>query len=154
MNLKSKIIEAYRNGNDLKYISKSLNIPHKELSELLINLKESNRHKRTFTDEFKKIIAERDMSGVSRRKISTELKINASTVKKACEQFGQPLKEKVDKDRVYERIDGEFDMSECPSCSSIKVNEVDDNTIYCKKCGDEHIFKKDHILKINWEYLE
>ena len=152
--LESKVIEMYREGNKLEYIIESLNITYKKVKQILINFKESNRHKRTFTDEFKKIIAERDMNGISRRQISLELEINANTIKKACEKFGQTFKERASSDNEFTRIDGEFDMSECVSCKSKNVNEVDDNTIYCMDCGSEFVFKKGYVLKVNWEYLD
>lgn len=152
--LEDTVIEMYRDGNEIKYIIESLNITHKRVKQILIGMKESNRHKRTFTDEFKKIIAERDMNGISRRQISLELEINANTVRKACEKFGQTFKERASSDNEFTRIDGKFDLSECPSCKSKDVNEVEDNTIYCMSCGDEFIIKKDHALKINWEYVE
>lgn len=149
-----KILEAYRDGSDLGYIIESLNTTHKRIKEILIRYKEHNREKRTFTEEFKRLIAERDINGVARRQIAEELEINVNTVKKACEQFGQAFKEKATSDQTYTRIDGEFDLKSCPSCGSKKVNVVEDNATYCKSCGSEHIIKKDHALKINWEYLD
>lgn len=152
--LEDKVIEMYRNGNEVEYIIESLNITYKRVKQILIGLKESSRYKRTFTDEFKKIIAERDMNGISRRQISLELEINANTVKKACEKFGQTLKERASSDNEFTRIDGKFNLSECPLCKSKDVNKVDDNTIYCMSCGNEFIINKDHVLKVNWEYVE
>lgn len=152
--IEEKVVKAYRSGSEMGYIIESLNITYKRVKQILLNLKESNRHKRTFTDEFKRIIAERDMNGISRRQISLELEINANTVKRACEQFGQTFKDKATSDNQYTRLDGEFDMSECPTCKSKNVNEVDDNTTYCLECGGEHIFKKDHVLRVNWEFVE
>lgn len=152
--LESKVIEMYRGGNKLEYIIESLNITYKKVKQILINFKESNRYKRTFTDEFKKVIAERDMNGISRRQISLELEINANTVKRACEAFGQSLKGRVTSDNEYTKIDNVSDMSKCLLCGSKDLNEVDLNTYYCMKCGNEFIFKGDHALKVNWEYLD
>lgn len=161
--LEERIIEAYRDGSELGYIVESFNIPYKRVKSILINLKESSRYKRTFTDEFKTIIAERDANGVSRRQISLELEINANTVKRACEQFGNSLKGRAVSDNEFTRIDGAKDMTVCPSCKSSKVNEVDVKTIYCMSCGDEFVFKSEKIdkdnynhyaLKVNWEYLD
>lgn len=152
--MKSEIISEYKMGRSINQIAKKLDIRHEYIEEFLIDLKESNRYRRTFTDDFKKIIAERDSNGVTRKQISVELGINPNTVKKACEQFGQPLKEKVDSHEMYDRVDGEFSGKECISCNSSKVNEVDENTIYCKNCGDEYIIKSDHALRVIWEYLD
>src|SRR5690606_11006195 len=116
--------------NKLEYIIESLNITYKKVKQILINFKESNRYKRTFTDEFKKVIAERDMNGISRRQISLELEINANTVKRACEAFGQSLKGRVTSDNEYTKIDNVSDMSKCLLCGSKDLNEVDLNTYY------------------------
>ena len=153
-NLEDRIINLYRDGSDIGYIVESLNVPYEKIKKTLIDLKESSRYKRTFTDEFKKIIAERDINGVSRRQISIELEINANTVKRACEAFGQSMKDRVDSDNEYTRIDGNLDKSICLSCNSSKVREVEQNVIYCMNCGNEYIFKDDHVLKVNWEYFD
>jgi transposase-like protein len=152
--LEQKILNAYQDGSDLNYIIQQFNTTHQNVKNILINLKENSRFKRTFTDEFKVMIAERDVNGVARRQIAQELEINVNTVKKACEQFGQAFKDKASSENEYTRIDGDFNMSKCPSCKSSKVNEVEEDTTYCKNCGSEHIIKKDHALKINWEFLE
>lgn len=152
--LEQKVIDAYRDGSEIGYIIESFNISHKRVKSILLNLKESSRHKRTFTDDFKKIIAERDMNGISRRQISLELEINANTVKRACEAFGQSLKGRATSNNEYTKIDNVSDMSKCLSCGSKDFNEVDLNTYYCMKCGNEFIFKGDHALKVNWEYLD
>jgi predicted RNA-binding Zn-ribbon protein involved in translation (DUF1610 family)/DNA-binding transcriptional regulator YiaG len=152
--IRDDILEAYQDGNDLGYIIVKFNITHKRVTDILHTYKEQSRIKRTFTDEFKKVIADRDASGVSRRQIATELNINPNTVKKACEQFGQANKEKATSDNEYTRIDGKFGSDKCIGCESKNVNEVDLGTVYCKDCGEEYIIKSDHALKINWEYLD
>ena len=149
-----KILQAYRNGSDLGYIVESFNVTHKQIKKILISYKEQNHVKRTFTEEFKKLIAERDMNGVARRQIANELDINVNTVKKACEQFGQSFKERASSENEFTKIEGEFSKDSCPSCSSKNVNEVEEDTIYCMDCGNEFIIKEDHILKVNWEYIE
>jgi hypothetical protein len=149
-----KILKSYQDGTDLGYMVEKLNIPYKVIEKFLIEYKDKNRLPKSFTEEFKMVIAERDMNGVSRRQISKELGINANTVKKACEEFGQSNKEKASSQNEYTTIEGEFPLTVCPSCNSNKVNTVDDNTTYCKNCGSEHIHHKTYALKINWEYIE
>jgi transposase-like protein len=149
-----KILELYQDGMDIGLMVEKLNVPHRLIKNVLVAYKDANRLKKSFTDEFKMLIAERDMNGVSRRQIAQELEINANTVKKACEQFGQTHKEKATSENEYTRIEGEFPLTVCPSCKSDKVNVVEDNTTYCKSCGSEHIHNEDHALKINWEYVE
>lgn len=151
--MKEEILEAYMDGKELTTITEKFNTTYTNVKNILITYKEDNRNKRTFTDDFKKTIAERDINGVPRSAIASELDINVNTVKKACEKFGQSLKDRATSANEFTRIDGSFNLGECPSCSSKKVNEVDDDTIYCKDCGNEHIIKDSHVLKVNWEYL-
>ena len=151
---RQKILDAYADGSDLGLIVESFNITYKQVVAELLSFKEESRFKKTFTDEFKNIIAQRDINGVSRSDIAKELQINANTVKKACEQFGNSLKGKAKSENEYARIDGVFPLDKCPSCGSKQVNLVDDKTTYCKKCGSEHIHKKDHVLKLAWEHLK
>lgn len=152
--LRQKILDAYADGSALGLIIESFNITHKQLVSELLSYKEESRYKKTFTDEFKTIIAQRDINGVSRSDIAKELQINANTVKKACEQFGNSLKGRAKSDNEFTRIDGVFPLDKCPSCGSKKVNLVDEKTTYCKECGSEHIHEKDHVLKLAWEYLK
>jgi transposase-like protein/DNA-directed RNA polymerase subunit RPC12/RpoP len=152
--IEQKVIEAYSEGSPISLIASSFKISDELILDILKRFKEENRYKKTFTDKFKKIIAQRDMNGVARSTIANELDINANTVKKSCEQFGQAIKEKSLSEKAFTRIDGEFDLKSCPSCGSKRVNLVDDNTTYCMTCGSEHIHNEDHVLKINFEYLE
>jgi len=149
-----KILTAYAEGSPIEFISDSFQISSSDVLNVLNTYKENSRYKKTFTDEFKKIIAERDINGVPRMVIAKELGINPTTVKKSCMQFGQSLKEKVTSDKVFTKIEGDFDINSCPSCSSKRVNLVEENTTYCMTCGNEHIFKKGYVLKLNFEYLE
>lgn len=163
--LEQKVIIAYTDGSPIPLIAESFKISKELVRDILLKYKEENTLKKSFTVEFRKMIAQRDIGGIARSSIAKELDINPNTVKKACEDFGQAIKEKAVSDRAFTRINGDFDMNECPSCNSKKVNEVDDNTIYCKKCGSEHIIHKSYedkdgvlhngyALKVNFEYLE
>lgn len=164
--MKDNILESYADGNLVSMIAENHNISEKEVIDILIEFKNESKHKKTFTDEFKTMIATRDMNGASRSSISTELGININTVRKACEQFGQATKEKAVSDNLYTRVDGEFSVNTCPSCGSRRNNLVDENTTFCMDCSMEHEYnfgKKDedgnwiekpYILKVNFEYLE
>ncbi|QPK89697.1 hypothetical protein IEN91_04410 [Bacillus velezensis] len=158
MDKKQKVINAYADGSPLSVISTSFNITYDEVITILREFKEESRHKKTFTDEFKIIIAERDMNGgkdVTRSSIAKELAINSNTVKKSCEQFGMALKEaRATSENEFVHIEGTFDLSTCPSCQDRRVNKVDEDTIYCMSCGNEHIIKENHALRVAWEHLE
>jgi transposase-like protein len=157
--LEQKVLEAYADGSPIELIITSFNITHEQVTDILHTYKEQSRFKRTFTDEFKKMISERDINNVARRTIATELGINVNTVKRACEQFGQALKEKASSDNAYTVVDVD-NLEVCPSCKSKRVNEIDSmadqiNTtgIYCMACGDEHFELNGKFYKVNFEYL-
>ncbi|AKQ08492.1 hypothetical protein PQE66_gp177 [Bacillus phage PBC2] len=163
MQEEKRILGAYADGSQIKYIAKCFDLTEDGVLEVLHNFKEKSRHKKSFTDEFKAIVAQRDLK-FSRRQISQELGINVATVKKACEQFGNSIKAKASSDNLYTLVEGVHDLKSCPSCKSDKVNRIESiaeglnaNTsgIYCKNCGDEHfILGEDSVYKVNFEYLE
>lgn len=148
------ILGAYADGSELALMITSFNVTHRYITDILHRYKEDNREKKSFTKEFKKMVAQRDMNGITRNAIAKELGINPNTVKKFCEQFGQAMKEKATSNNEYTRIDGDFPITVCPSCDAKKPNIIDERTTYCKKCGNEHIHMEDHALKVNFEYLE
>lgn len=149
-----EFLRLYKNGNDLNIIIRSLNLTKEESLEILKIFKEKNRFKNTFTEDFKKVIAERDSFGISRNQISYELGLSINTIRKACEKYGQKIKEKASSENLFTKIDGNFEMSVCPSCKSKNVNKVDDITTYCKDCGNEHEYHDEYVLRLNWEYLD
>ena len=151
---KQYILEAYADGSSMSYLAESFDITEEEVKAILITYKEESRFKKSFTDEFRKMIAERDINGVTRNAIAKELELNVNTVKKSCEAFGQAVKGKATSDNAFTRIDGEFIMGACLSCGSKKNNVVDDNTTYCMSCDSEFEYYDGYVLKINYEYLE
>lgn len=152
--IRQMILEAYAEGSPLSLIAESFKIREESVKGILLDYKEQNRFKRTFTDEFRTVIAERDINGVARSTIASELKLNINTIKKSCEKFGQSLKDKATSDKAFTRIDGEFSMSTCPSCGSKKNNIVDDNATYCMSCDSEHEYYDSYVMKVNFEYIE
>jgi hypothetical protein len=155
--LRQKVLDAYADGSPLSLIIESFNITYKQVEKILLDYKEDSKYKKSFTDDFKAMVAERDMNGgreITRSSIAKELQINPNTVKRACEQFGQSLKDKAVNEKAFTKLFGVFTKSICPACDSKKVNQLEDNTVYCMKCDSEHVFKDDHVLKVNFEYLD
>lgn len=152
--LQERIIAAYADGSPVEVIAESFNLTHELVLKELHDFRDQRRNKRAFSNAFKKMIAERDLSGEARSAIAKDLGVNINTVKKSCEEFGQTLKERATSDNFYTRIEGEFPTTECVSCKSKDYNLVEDNTYYCFKCGKEHIHNDDHVLQVNWEYLD
>lgn len=154
VSLKERALDMYSEGTSISTIAESLSIDKEDLYIILSDYRKECKHKNSFSDEFKKIISFRDVSGVSRRKISEELGINQSTVKKACIKFGNAFKNKAKSEYEFTELKGVFDMNECPSCKSKKINFVEENNTYCLDCGDEFVYKEECTMKVNWEYLD
>lgn len=160
LELEKRILDAYRDGTHLSYMQECFFISEEEIKAVLINYKKRNRYQRTFTDEFKKLIAERDINDIPRRQIALELGISINTVKRACEQFGQTVKEKTSSDNAYTIIEDVHNLDRCPKCKSMRVNEIESmagnvNTtgIFCMECGEEHFIMDGKIYRVNWEYI-
>lgn len=154
-NLKELVLSDYEKGFSLTYIALVNGIEVEDILSTLKDYKEESSLKNGLTTEFKKLIAKRDIhDGVSRISISRELGVNSNTVKKACEKYGRALKESGGNGQEHTKIEGNFVKTVCPSCSSKKVNQVDKDTIFCKQCGDEHIFKEGYVLRINFEFFD
>lgn len=180
MKLRGKVINAYAEGSEIKFIAECFNLTEEQVVQELRNFKEESRFKRTFTDEFRIMVAERDMRKISRTKIAEELQINVATVKTACEKFGNALKEVASNDNVYTIVEGVESIKTCPNCGNKKVNEIETafgnsvvDGIYCMECGDEHFivhnyeeikdeddnvvgqkFISTDVYRVNFEYLE
>lgn len=149
------ILEDYSDGKAIEMIAEGNGLDIEQILSVLIDYKEASRFKKTFNDDFKKLIAQRDINGVSRSEISRELQISAVTVKKSCTEFGQAVKEKSTSENEYTRMDGEFELSNCPSCGSAKNNLVDElNTTYCMECNSEHEYYEGYVMKVNFEYID
>lgn len=149
-----EFVLLYEDGLSIGSISEHFGIKEEEVYDCLEQLKSIHKQGRGFDDDFKKIVAMRDKSEVSRRQLSAELSINIATVKKACEKFGQSVKSKDAFENYYKELDKHYDLTSCPECNSKKMNEVDDNTYYCFDCGNEFFNKEDKTYCINWEYID
>ena len=149
-----KIIEAYMNGMEIDAIAEGCQLAPGDVLDRLRHHKEQSIHKRTFSDAFKRMIAERDLSGVARASIAKELGLNISTVKKSCELFGQNYKERAVSENMYTRIEGNAANDRCVKCESRHYNEVEEHTYFCFTCGAEAIHGDGYVLLVNWEYVD
>lgn len=156
--MNSKIIKMYSDGADLKVIAKSFNITTSEVKKHLIAYKLEEKFGNGFTDNFRKVIAERDLNGVARAQIARELSVTPITIRRACKKFGDTIKIKTSNDEQTMKLFGEYTLEECPECESRKINSVDDNIIYCLSCGNEYDFNKyekhGYIEKVLWEFID
>lgn len=153
--LEKRVVSAYTDGSTVNLIAESFDLEPENVLDMLRAYRKSCRTPRTFTDEFKKMVAERDMSGAARMEMARELGINVNTVKKACEEFGQKNKDRTDFERLHTRVDGVFSKEKCFKCEGSHVNEVDDSgATYCFDCGSEVVYMEDHILVLNWEFVD
>ncbi|SDX97299.1 hypothetical protein [Thermoactinomyces sp. DSM 45892] len=156
-----KVLDAFSKGVGILVIQEELSCLESDISRILIKYKEKNRQKNSFSDDFKKLIAERDMHNVPRKTIATELRINVATVSKACKQFGQKTKGRVSSYNLYSEIVGINNLKRCPNCNSEKVNRIESlvrnfNTsgIFCMDCGNEYFELKGKFYHINFEYID
>ena len=153
----SIIIEEYSKGFSLGIIAENLECDIKEVEEYLLDLKNHSKEGRSFNNEYKTMIANREKRGVSRRKSSKELGINPNTVKNACNEIGlNPPKESDSSGEQEERhdiiISGEIDKN-CVFCDSRRVSKVDKKIVFCIDCNSEYKVYDDHVMKTNWEYI-
>ena len=152
--LKESVISRYSDGMSLQWISNNFDITIKEVKDILLEFKNDNKkgHNRIlYKDELFMVVAERDLNGVSRRDIETELEINIATVRSACEKFGKGCKSKKN---PYIKVDCK-DLSKCPHCNSDKVNQVDEDglNVYCMDCGNEFFEEGEDFWMIDWSYI-
>lgn len=152
--LKEKVLLAYMEGLPVFLIAEGYLVTQEEVTTVLHTYRDENRLKRAFSDDFRKMIAERDLNGVARSNIAKELGININTVKKSCEEFGQSSKEGAVSDRMFTRIAGQFSKETCVNCGSKHYNEVEEETYYCMSCNNEFIYEEDAVLQVNFEYLD
>lgn len=155
--MEEEIIFRYSKGAHIDIIAKELGINIAQIMEALAVFKLNNTRSGSFSDELKKVIAERDLNGVQRSMISKELMISQTTIRKCCKEFGDASKMKKDTSNAYLKIKGDFSQDICPECSSRHVNEVNELTIYCMNCGGEFVFNdlgESHIFKILWMNID
>lgn len=148
-----EFVLLYEDGLSIGSISEHFEITEGEVHECLEQLKDLHRKGKGFDDDIKRVIAMRDKNEISRRQIASELSINIATIKKACEKFGQSVKAKDSFENYYEELEKFYDLSTCPDCNSKRVNEVDEDSIYCMDCGMEFFNKNGKTNRINWEYI-
>lgn len=152
--IEHKILESYSEGSPISFIADSFRLSEQITLDIIRNYRDKNRYKRTFTEDFKRMIAERDLNGVARSTIASELEVNINTVKKACEKYGQAVKDKATSGQLYTKIEGNFSLDICPNCGSKHNNLVDENTTYCFDCESEFEYYDGYIKKVNYEFLE
>ena len=150
----NKLKEMYGKGMPLSLIAEEFKVTEEEVLKQLRDIKKQSVYGRTYSDNLKQLISKRDAAGVSRRTISFELEVGMATVKRSCEQFGNAFKDASKSDKRYTIIAGKHDFDKCPLCKSQKVNVVEERTTYCKSCNNEFVHKPDHVLKVNWEYVD
>jgi transposase-like protein len=158
--MKQKILNAYGEGCEFNSIQQSFNITEDEVKQVLIKFKEKNSSKRKSTDEFKKLIAQRDSYKIPRKRIAWELGINANQVKKACQRFGQAVKHSAS-GNIFTVVEGVHNLDKCPNCESERVNEIESmagnvNTtgVFCMECGSENFIMNGKVYQVNFEYMD
>ena len=151
--LEKQIIELYMTGKTIDEIIVEMNLPYKKVMELLEQYKYRNTTSGKYSDELKAVIAKRCENGVSCKQVANELEIGYKKVREIHKK-NQNKDKDIILESLYTKLEGDFSYDKCPTCGSKKVNEVGVKTTYCLKCGNEHIFRKGYVLRINWEYVD
>lgn len=163
----------YSSGTTVAYIDsvlKDYGLSFKDFTDMIVCIKDNQKVVR-LSDDTKRMIAERDTSGVTRKRISEELGINYKTIQRACKKFGIPKKNNGNTDEGDSREllsntpkkDG--DTLICPKCNR-KTNHIDErllipksNRFYCKYCLEEYILEdnnssEESLYRIKWETID
>lgn len=158
--LENKILSYYRDGSEIELMSYVLNVDIDTILQTVRNYKEQSKYKNSYTIEFKTMIAERDMNGISRTSIKNELDIHESTIRKFCTKYGVAKKEKEtesESDEVYTYYSNGLLLDSCPKCSSKKLNVIIEyfgEEKYCMNCSSQFKQVGDTIHILNWEYID
>lgn len=156
--LQDKILSSYRGGSEIELISYVLNVDIDIILQTIRNYKKSSKHKNSYTVEFKTMIAERDMNGVSRTNIKNELDIHENTIRKFCQKYGVVKKEKeTESDELYTYYSEGLLLNSCPKCNGKKLNTVTEyfgEEKYCINCSSQFKQVGDSIHILNWEYID
>lgn len=160
-------VEEIEHEAKIHYQGKEL-ITDKYANQFLKELKErhvTGKSKR-LTEELKKIIANRDQSGVPRNDISAELQVSFKTVKRACERYGMSSKNTntssgEDIEELFtddtEKVKMLLSGSICPKCAK-KVRTINNgrnnDSYYCNNCLNEFTVYGNECYKIRWELID
>lgn len=157
------VVELYMDGYPISAISAELMISSDKVLEVLRDQKKKESHVRGYTHDFKRMVAERIVSGVKKASVKEELGIAYTTINKYLKEFlvEAPISQKSLEENMYDEIDWTL-FDKCPCCHGINVNDLniyrqegfDRKHSYCLTCGTEWEEKDGNVYKINWEYVE
>ena len=163
-----KVFSMYSSGFSKESISAHLEGTGLSFDDFMITVisKNTKGNSSRLSEELKKVISNRDKSGVARKTIAKELGINYKTVQRSCEKYGNPNKnmDRVDDEDVLEFVTDEFnfvgDSLICPKCKN-KTNKIDNgwslNNRYCKNCLEEYVIldkgDKKGCYRVKWENI-
>lgn len=160
------VLSYYANGKSIDSIANKLNISREKVLITLRKYKDSQRPNGTYSDDFLKLVADRDSSGVMKVNIMNELLISRSPLMRAIEEFGFVTSRKKEDDYEFIRGVNPLDkIEECPFCGNTKLNDVDSiitrNSVdfevegkYCMGCGEETFIFKNVLYKTKWENVD
>lgn len=155
--LENKILKHYRGGSEIELMSYVLNVDIDTILQTVRNYKEQSKYKNSYTIEFKTMIAERDMNGISRTSIKNELDIHENTIRKFCTKYGVAKKEtETESDEEYSYYSEGLLLDNCPKCNSRKLNiimEYNGEEKYCMDCSSQFKQVDNAIHILNWEYI-
>lgn len=162
-----EIIKYYGDGRSIESITSITGLTRKAVINKIKKYRsvheKSNKSKKSYGEDLKKIIALRDKNDVPRSQISKELGVSNTFISESCKKYGDELKRKALFPNQYSYI-GDFDFSACPECESKRLNVIDEfidwgtvDARYCMNCGNEFFkFMNDDkkTYKLNFEFDE
>ena len=135
------ILKVYAYGYDVEYIAEDLDVSTEDILSFLREFKVASKVNKRFTQEFKDIIGQRYMTGVSDFRIDQELSVGSQTSRRILKSIGLwDENRKRDLNKVDDFIViNHNDFNTCPKCASEKIADLTDicKNSYCKDCGTE-----------------
>ena len=137
----SYILKVYAYGYDVEFIAEDLDVSVEDILSFLRKFKTESKVNKRFTQEFKDIIGQRYMTGVSDFRIDQELSVGSQTSRRILKSIGlwdENRKRDLNKVDDFIVIDHK-DFNTCPECSSKKITDLTDIRLnsYCRDCGTE-----------------
>lgn len=159
---KERLLKYYRQGYTIDAIKDFMGISKEEVLESLKHYRDSQRIGNKYSEELMELIAKRDSYDFTRKNIMEELGISRNFLAKSIEEYGFLNKTtKEAGEEFFMDIPFDFEISECPKCGSLRINEVETvhhdcptKGYYCVDCGSEFSIKEDKLYTVKWENID
>ena len=162
--LKTMYASGYSLENIDKYLADSGHTAQDFINELIlreVTVSETKKTGKRLSEDLKKLIAQRDGSGISRTEIFKELNLNFVTVRRACEKYGSANKYngRISHRDIYEVVPFAIkhvpDGITCPICRGrANSTEGSPDIFFCVKCLEEYTIRHGKLYRTRWENID